>query len=71
MILRARDFDNNSRARYMFPGQVFHVQETRKHCERKRRDWDAWVDLVAEYHKEVLLGNEALHSNRPEALSDL
>jgi len=56
-------------ARYMFPGQVFHAQETRKLRERKYRDWDGWLDLVAEYHKEALMAKEALHSNRPEPLT--
>jgi len=70
MILRTRDYGNNIRAKYMFPGHVFHVQETRKLRERKCREWDGWLDLVAEYHKETLLSNEALHSNRPEALTD-
>jgi hypothetical protein len=64
MTLLARD--DNSRARYMFPGQVFQVQETRKRGERKFRDWDGWLDLVAEYHRETLLAKGALHSNRPE-----
>jgi len=61
-----RQISEGRRARYMFPGQVFHAQETRKLRERKYRDWDSWLELVAEYHKEALLAKEALHSNRPE-----
>jgi hypothetical protein len=60
---------DNRRARYMFPGQVYHVQETRKLHERKYRDWHGWLELVAEYHKEALLANDALHTNRPEPLA--
>jgi hypothetical protein len=63
--LGAKDH-HNVRARYMFPGQVFNVQETRKLHERKHRDWDGWLELVAEYHKEALLAKDPLHSNRPE-----
>jgi hypothetical protein len=66
MIMR-RKYDN-ARARYMFPGQVYHVQETRKQHERKFRDWDGWLDLVAEYHKEAMRDQEPLHINRPEPL---
>ncbi len=58
----------NDRARYMFPGRVFQVQETRKRGERKYRDWDGWLELVAEYHKEALSGRDALHINRPDPL---
>ena len=54
----------NERAHYMFPGHVFQAQETRKRSERKYRDWDGWLELVAEYHKEALVGREALHINR-------
>jgi hypothetical protein len=54
------------REHYMFPGQVFHAQETRKLRERKYRDWDGWLELVTEYHKEALLAKESLHDNRPE-----
>ena len=50
--------ENHRRARYMFPGQIFNEQELRKRHERKFRDWDGWLKLVAEYHKEALLGNE-------------
>jgi hypothetical protein len=59
---------DNVRARYMFPGQVFHAQEMRKRSERKFRDWDGWLDLVAEYHKEALLNKDSLLNNRPEPL---
>ena len=52
----------------MFPGHVFQAQETRKRSERKYRDWDGWLELVAEYHKEALVGREALHINRPDPL---
>lgn len=54
MIFVTRD-QNNVRARHMFPGRVFNVQESRKRTERKFRDWDGWLELVAEYHKEELL----------------
>jgi hypothetical protein len=60
---------DNRRARYMFPGQVFHAQETRKLHERKYRDWDGWIELVAEYQKEALLAKGALHANRPEPIT--
>ena len=56
----------NRRASDMFPGRVFHAQETRKLHERKYRDWDGWLDLVAEYRKEALHAKGALHENRPE-----
>jgi hypothetical protein len=56
----------HARARYMFPGQVFNVQETRKRGEKKFRDWDGWLELVAEYHKEALRNKDPLHTNRPE-----
>lgn len=67
-ILPSRDtrIGENRRARYMFPGQVYHAQETRRLHERKYRDWDGWLELVTEYHKEALLGKESLHDNRPE-----
>jgi hypothetical protein len=58
----------NRRARYMFPGQVFHAQETRRLHERKYRDWDGWLELVNEYRKEALHAKEALH-DRPEPLT--
>ena len=58
----------HDRARYMFPGHVFQTQELRKRSERKYRDWDGWLELVAEYHKEALHGPEALHINRPDPL---
>jgi len=53
----------------MFPGELFNVQESRKRRERKYRDWDGWLELVAEYHKEALFGKDPLHSNRPESFS--
>ena len=53
---------NQELARYLFPGQVFHVQETRKQRERKYRDWSGWLDLVAEYQKDTL------YTNRTEPL---
>lgn len=54
------------RARYMFPGAVFNVQEARKRQERKFRDWDGWLRLVAEYQKDALRGNDPpLHLDRP------
>ena len=59
----------NPRARYMFPGRVFHAQETRRLHERKYRDWDGWLELVAEYHKEALLAQGALDGTRPEPLT--
>jgi hypothetical protein len=65
MTFRTRNA--NVRARYMFPGELFNVQESRKQRERKYRDWDGWLELVAEYHKEALSGKDALHSNRPES----
>ncbi len=57
MNLLPRD-SNHRRARYMFPGQVYNAQESRRRTERKFRDWDGWLALVAEYHK------EEIHSNR-------
>ncbi len=60
---------NNARARYMFPGHVFHTQETRKRSERKFRDWDGWLELVAEYRRETALHADTLPMNRPEPLS--
>jgi hypothetical protein len=61
--------DDNVRARYMFPGELFNVQESRKRRERKYRDWDGWLELVAEYHKEALFSKDPLHSHRPESFS--
>lgn len=61
-----RKVDYNPRARYMFPGQVYHAQETRRQRERKYRDWDGWLDLVAEYRKEAVHDKQPLHINRPE-----
>ncbi|HEV8021187.1 MAG TPA: hypothetical protein VGP41_08010 [Candidatus Lustribacter sp.] len=52
--------------RYVLPGQVFYTQESRKQRERKYRDWDGWLDLVAEYRKEAMRDKEPLHLNRPE-----
>jgi hypothetical protein len=60
MNLLARD--NHSRARYMFPGEVYNAQESRRRSERKFRDWEGWLALVAEYHK------EELHSTRPVSM---
>ena len=60
---------NNVRAWYMFHGHVFQTQETRKRTERKYRDWEGWLELVAEYHKEALLHGDSLVTNRPEPFS--
>jgi hypothetical protein len=59
----------NRRARYMFPGQVFHAQETRRLHERKYRDWDGWLELVDEYRKEALLAKGTPSDDRPEPLT--
>ncbi len=56
MNLLARD--NHDRAHNLFPGQAYNAQESRRRNERKFRDWDGWLALVAEYHK------EELHSTR-------
>jgi hypothetical protein len=47
--------DNHTRARHLFPGQVYNAQESRRRTERKFRDWDGWLALVAEYHRDELL----------------
>ena len=60
---------DNVRARYMFPGQVFQTQETRKRSERKFRDWNGWLELVAEYRKEAAMNGDSLLTNRPEPFS--
>ena len=59
MTLVPRD-NHNIRARYMFPGQVYNAQESRRRSERKFRDWDGWLALVAEYHKEELLSKRII-----------
>jgi hypothetical protein len=58
--------DNQIRARYMFPGEVYNAQESRRRAERKFRDWDGWLALVAEYHKEELLSKRIISTYTDE-----
>jgi hypothetical protein len=58
--------ENHVRARYMFPGQVYNAQESRRRTERKFRDWDGWLALVAEYHKEELLSKRIISTYTDE-----
>jgi hypothetical protein len=60
---------NNGRAWYMFQGHVFQTQEARKRTERKFRDWEGWLELVAAYHKEALLHGDSLVTNRPDSFN--
>ena len=43
----------NGRARDRFPGQVYNIQQTRLRAERKFRDWEGWLTLVAERRAEL------------------
>ena len=43
----------NGRARDRFPGQVYNLQQNRLRSERKFRDWDGWLNLVAERRAEL------------------
>ena len=44
----------------MFPGLVYNAQESRRRSERKFRDWEGWLALVAEHHKEELLSKRII-----------
>ena len=52
----------NPRAHDRFPGQVYNEQQRRRAGERKFRDWDGWLQLVAERRAEL-----ALHPDQAEA----
>jgi hypothetical protein len=52
--------DIYTRARHMFPGLVYNAQESRRRSERKFRDWEGWLALVAEHHKEELLSKRII-----------
>jgi hypothetical protein len=43
----------NGRARDRFPGQVYNLQQNRLRSERKFRDWEGWLNLVAERRAEL------------------
>ncbi len=53
----------NGRARDRFPGQVYNEQQRRRAGERKFRDWDGWLSLVAERRAEL--------QQHPDAQGDL
>ena len=44
----------NGRARDRFPGQVYNEQQRRRASERKHRDWEGWLQLVAERRAELV-----------------
>lgn len=43
----------NGRAHDRFPGQVYNEQQRRRAGERKFRDWEGWLNLVAERRAEL------------------
>ena len=53
MTFRSEPIRMNGRARDRFPGQVYNLQQNRLQGERKFRDWEGWLNLVAERRAEL------------------